>query len=73
MLDGHHVCVGDHIMYGHCRTLRIKMKVKLLTYYVLVILQLRLSTRQHLIRKLTRFFTFSIAVICLTRNLSNVH
>ena len=30
MLDGHNVCVGD--MYGHCRTLRIKMKVKLLTY-----------------------------------------
>ena len=49
MLDGHNVCVGDHIMYGHCRTLRIKMKVKLLFYIcVLVILQLRLSTRQHL-------------------------
>ena len=35
--------------------------------------QLRLSTRQHLIRKLTRFFTCAIAVICLTRNFSYVH
>ena len=30
MLDGHNVCVGD--MYGHYRTLRIKMNIKLLTY-----------------------------------------
>ena len=62
-----------YAMYGHCRRLRIKMKVKLLTYICSGDTPAEAFHTAAFNKKIDSLFTFSIAVICLTRSFSNVH